>query len=703
MKELRDDDILEVKDPDTLSDDDIIEVSEPGFLDRAMAAYENPESSISGNIQKVIGQEIPVIDKAEDTFRGVAKGFSFAGIDELGGAAMTAVERGLGAVGIGPAAVDAKLRRERTTGSGVEESLADTYKGYQDAINKSLQESEERSPWLFKGGELAGNIASSVALGGALGLGKNAGKVKSIIDIAKDSGKARAALELLKRGGANYAKAAPALAVESALTSEADLVGKNARPLEVAKDVAGGLSFAGLVMGGGQLISDVAAPLAKARLDKVSDKISEIASESPLARQIKIAYDKYGKTAKVNPLSEEARKTGVTMLHGGTPLNILPEKQASDMVDKVLDSDKQFARLVGDTLEEAEKRNVLIDSNSVLSDATKKIDDLKLQFPELIDSKSFNSIVDGVKSRIARSSTPSQVKATMQDITSQINRIKGYKNPTTEQEQALEILQFLRGGVDETLKKTIPEYARAANRLFSFRRSFIEQPIGGSYNPELHETWYSNLKKGDLKLTKSYEDLVRNSQDTSQGAVSSASRYSNFKKAAEEFEANELALMQTGQVPVKRIAPSVKDLFKNIDNYADENMMLDSVKRTQESQSAGSLLKKSLFLGAETGRGGVYQSAYMTGRVASSKPARYLADLGRTIYNAPAEQLQGLATKLENNVATASYGRALRAGLENGDKAKQNAALFTIMQNPKARALIEAEAANDETIEEQET
>ena len=65
--------------------------------------------------------------------------------------------------------------------------------------------------------------------------------------------------------------------------------------------------------------------------------------------------------------------------------------------------------------------------------------------------------------------------------------------------------------------------------------------------------------------------------------------------------------------------------------------------------------------------------------------------MGRNIYNAPTETLTGLAQKLENNNVTASLGRALREGLQSGDAQKRNAALFTIMQNPKARVLVDEE------------
>ena len=103
---------------------------------------------------------------------------------------------------------------------------------------------------------------------------------------------------------------------------------------------------------------------------------------------------------------------------------------------------------------------------------------------------------------------------------------------------------------------------------------------------------------------------------------------------------------------------------------------------------------------AQTGRGAVLTTSYLAGRATSSKPAQKLANMGRALYSAPAETLNGLAQKLEANPALSMYGKALREGLQNGDSAKKNAALFTIMQNPNARALVEAETG-DETMDEE--
>jgi hypothetical protein len=78
------------------------------------------------------------------------------------------------------------------------------------------------------------------------------------------------------------------------------------------------------------------------------------------------------------------------------------------------------------------------------------------------------------------------------------------------------------------------------------------------------------------------------------------------------------------------------------------------------------------------------------------KPIASPVKLTQKVYNAGEDELRGLAQKMSEIPGLQSVGKSLMEGLENKDKAGVNAALFSIMQNPQARILINGEDLDSE-------
>lgn len=645
------------------------------------------------------GQELyqdvgaPIVEPIVDFGKGVAAGGAMNALDELGGLAGAAIETGLGKLGIGPAAVSADLAAQGF--QGAEESFLEKYRGYQQGIEQSLKEGEERSPALSTAGQLAGGVTSGIALGGLLGAGKAGQGLKSITDIARDSGKSKAALELLKRGGVNYAKAAPLIAAESALTSEAQLLGEGAQPEKVAADVAGGLAFGLPAVLGLQVASDVVAPRASKALNKIDDKLKEVVEETPLLRQMKIAYQKYGQQYQVNPKSEKAILEGIQSIEGGTPFSQLNIKRAQGITDKVLKADNELGKLVGSSLDDATAAGARVDAQDIMQNMMDEITVLTQEMPDLLKDKNFNAAMGKILKRNYIKATPREIKAAMDDISNTIERISASKYPSPELEQAPQFLKKVRRELDQRLKDTIPDYADAAERFFQFRRAYMEQPISGQYAPDLDELMYGDLRKAQKRLLTSYEDLVSRTTSDAQGAENTEAAFSKLAEATRKFDLEEMKRLQSGKI-TQSVMPGSKSFMQNIKDLADDAAVRRSTRKTQESQGGLPIITKDVAGFAQTGRGAGLTAAYLAGRATQTGIAKNTAKLGRAIYNAPVETLQGLSTKLEANPATSMFGKALREGLQNGDAAKKNAALFTIMQNPNARALIEADDVEDE-------
>lgn len=675
--------------------------SPDAFDDAFEAAQPEPTGleKLQANAEEFVNKPSPLgpslketAQTIQDFSKGAAAGLTMNSADELGGGIGAALETGLSYIP-GTEAYKSKQIDEQLKQQGFsvpEESFLQKYRGYQQASEKSFQEAADRSPIAEALGQITGGVTSGVALGGALGLGGKAGKLKSITDIAKDEGKFKAAMELLKRGGTGYAKAAPAIALEAGLTSKEQLLGPEARPEELGKDVLGGLAFGLPAALGMQGIQDVVVPAATEKAGRISSKLGEVLEESPLARQTKIAFKKYGQELGVSPRSEKAILEGVSQLEGGTPFSQINTKRATDISNKVLKADAELGKLVGNSLDEATARGAKVDAQDIMSSLFDDIKNAAEEMPGLVEDKNFNAAMQKILKRNYIKASPREIKAAIDDISTTIDRIGGMKYPGPELEQAPLLLKRIRNELDQRLKDTVPEYRDAAERFYNFRRAYLEQPIAGGKNPEIEEIMYGDLRKKQSKLINAYEDLVARTTADSQSNEATEAAFSKLREATKGFEQQELARLKEGKIK-SQVMPGADQFTQEIKNMADDAAVRRMTRKTQESQGGIPTGVKDITGIAQTGRGAILTGAYLAGKASKAAPAQKVAKMGRAIYNAPAETLNGLATKLEQNPALKLFGQALRQGLENGDSAKRNAALFTIMQNPNARAVWEAE------------
>lgn len=680
------------KAPDAAFDDEFEKAEPaPSMIDR-IASKVSPAIEAGTEFAGDLGQS------GVDFARGAASGLTMGGIDELGGLIGAGAEKALsfipGTEAHRSAQIDEQLKSQGF--KTPEEDLLDKYRSYQQGIEQTMKESRERSPGLTLAGEVGGGITSGVALGGLFGLGKATQGAKTISDIARDEGKAKAAMELLKRGGKAYATAAPLIAAESALTSEEQLIGPEANPMGVAADVGGGLAFGVPAIFGMQAISDVAAPKAAELAAQAKQKISDIAEDSPLLRQMGIAYGKYGQELKVNPKSEKAILEGVEGVEGGTPFSLLDTKRAQEITQDVLNLDQQLGKHVGDSIDLS--KGIRVDASDILNDTYKKIVNLSQEMPSLAQDENFAKTMGKIFSRDYTNASPRDIKNAIDDITNTIDRVDSYKYPSPELEEAPRLLRDLRRQLDQRLKDKVPAYKEAAERFSQFRSAYMEQPIAGRFDPEIDDIFYGNLKKGEKKLTESFEDMVKRTTADAQSGENTEARFSKFAQATKQFQEQELARQAAGKIEAP-ITQDPSELLSKIKNYADDAAVRRTTRKTQETQAGGAAAFKNILGLGDTGRGAALSTAYYAGRATQLAPVKGVVKVGKAIYNAPAQTLSNLAAKLEGTPGLESFGVALRKGLENGDSAKKNAALFTIMQNPNARLLISHEDVEHENGE----
>lgn len=628
----------------------------------------------------------PALETAQDFSTGVAKGMTMGALDEIGGVIGAGMETGLDALGLGPGSVDEDLRAQGFTVP--EDSFTDKYRMYQQASQQAQDEAAERSPVAETLGQIGGGVTSGILTGGLLGVGKAAQGAKTLAEIAKDSGKAKAAMELLKRGGTSYLKAAPALAVESALTSKENLVGPDANPEGVAADVIGGQLFGLPAIIGLEGVSQAVMPSVSGKVGAVKQKVADAFADegNPRLRQMAKAYQEYGKDLGIHPRSHGADIAGEKFA-------LRDQKAASQVLNVVDTADSKLGKAVSDSIEQATARGAMVDVGPDIQQAADRIMQLSQQLPDLGSTRKSAMAMDKILNGQPQL-TPTEVKNLIDDLDAAIGTFKSATNKDAAAVGTLNELIKYRKSVSQTFKDSVPEYRDAAQRFESFRE-VLEQLISGDRPADVTQTFYGNLRNQDQKVYDRLIDMVQNVQRPAQSSQSSRTAFTNFMDSLENFQSQELSRGSD------QVLPSAESIRKYLLNASDDSVLRGSVRATTESRSVVPDLKEAIIGKAPT------SGAYLAGRAMKSvekiaqKPlVTKTAAMTKAVYKAPAQAISNLASKLETSGQFQNLGKALRESVENGDTAKKNAALFTIMQNPNARAFISAEDFPDVEREE---
>jgi hypothetical protein len=556
----------------------------------------------------------------------------------------------------GEADVNEQLRQQGFQVEQPETTYEDELKRARSAFKKA----EKESPWLYGGGNFLGSLPSGQALGGALNLATKGTKLAQLAQASKAGRIAKSATE-----------AGLGVGLEALGQSE----GKT--PSEVLSDVAAGGAIGAVIGGAGQAATDVAIPLAKKALAPVGEFAKDIYEDTPFLRQLSSAFEKYGMEYGVSPRSERAIQSGIEGVEGGTPFSQLNLKRTGEIVDEL----EKTRNLLGENVNKsiADNIDLKLNMNDAVVNFGKSFDEIALSLPSLKKDEKVKDILSILSNRNYSSLNPKEVKSVMKQVSDIIDRNNKSKYGSMELDELTKLLESFRKDLDVNLKNSIPEYAKAANDYSKFMQSVYEQPIMGKYPVELGDLFYSNLKDPELKLTKAYESLIEGTGKLSSKDVQTS--FSNLQKALKQLE--------TEGVPINFES---KGFLKKLKEYADDAALRESVVQTQESQAGG---KKALGLLSGLGETGKAWS-YLGAQKAGTWVGRPVKKLSSRIYQAPREQLSRLADRLSGVGPLSALGQALKEGVETNDSFKRNAALFSILQNPSAKLLIDSEDEMEE-------
>lgn len=243
---------------------------------------------------------------------------------------------------------------------------------------------------------------------------------------------------------------------------------------------------------------------------------------------------------------------------------------------------------------------------------------------------------------------------------------------------AKEIASQIKNTIKTKLSEAVPEFAQASQTYDLYNQYLPETIIAKGESPGMAQVRMSGLSKPQLKLKQSTESLIT---ELNKPGISS-------KEAKQTFDrlSNSLDTLQT----IDKAAASAAEvngtpytsIFSRLGLNKDEilNFLQSKSKRANayDTYMGGDSLSLNT---PKTLSGAAVSLAGKTGVAAGN--------IGGQIYNASKEVLNSLGQKLVGNAETRNLGQALIDAVTNGDNIKRNAAIFAIMQSPKAKNLID--------------
>lgn len=598
-------------------------------------------SELPKQAMETISGLIPSKETAEDTAFGAVQGATLGFADEAEG-------------GI-------RAGADVLTGGKNLQDFPELYRQYQKAAEKQYDDAKTRSPNAFLAGELGGGLLTGVATAGG-GLAAGAGRV-GLREALKAGGKMAAAKELA-------ARAVPGLATGAVAgfgTSKHTLDTPEERE-KLGADVIGSSAMGGALSAGVPTLVEGLGEAGK----KLGSKAASYIEDSPFLRQIGKSY---GMGRAGNAVSE-----------GESAINAAARQQTADIseiANKFHGAQEQLGKEIGTVVNDATRQGVKV---KVLPEIGQASQDLRQAISNnklIFGTKETSQVIDQLRKLGNGELTPNEARTLKQNLFQMMGDIDDPAIKNT-------VGRFSEG-VDKALNQSVDGLEALNKKYSSFLSSGPEVLLAKGQPTDIVKKFMSSLSDPRAKVAESVQEML--SSLTAPGTSKSVSRrtYTELLDRLNQFDQQNPGLLQ------KLGMGTPEEFGKNLLDKADRFAIQRQALGYEPHGSPVSSVERGLFGLANTGRGAVISGANLAGRgvkkLADSGPARF----SRNLYNASNDELTTVADQLEKSGIPGmdSLGGALRKGLENKNQASRNAALFTILQDPKARLLISPEEVGE--------
>ena len=400
-------------------------------------------------------------------------------------------------------------------------------------------------------------------------------------------------------------------------------------------DIKTGGELGGLVGGGLAALG--------AGVVKGAQAAEPLVRDIPYLRQLVVAT-KTGNTA----IGDEAR----TALVNG-------EKQtAQDLTANVVNGDKILGQNIEDVVKKATNDGITIELDNYTANEMKKY---LMDNRGRLSPKSFKSLMNQVSdfelNNTKEGISPIDIntfKKEFQQATS------GFSNT-----DSIDMKNAILDGINTTLD-SIPGY-KQANELFHDYRNSLAEPLlnEGSNNPK----YLSDMANWPEALSNKFQDMFQKlgfSKESANDYLQSLSKVKNNLEAFSEKYPGEL----------EKLGLDPDQLVKTIKSQAD----VSGVRIRQTGEVAGNdILSKAA---------GVVTGAPMSGAALVGRATRGGARLINRFNTASPEELQAAGQRLVNDPDLKFLGDSLLKSIQTNNNFLKNAAIFKILQNPRAREIL---------------
>jgi len=629
---------------------------------------------------------VPIKETAEDFGKGAVQGGTLGFAEELGAGEQALLDKLMATghniapsmISESPTQVSARLASQGITGDVGPTDTTDLYRQAQTEEEQRYKQSEERSPVASFMGNLVGGIPIMTATGG---LG-TAGKVtKAIPALGKN---------LLGKITAGAIESIPAGAVIGAGMSKGRLIDATPEEQEqLATETVGGAIMAPLISSAFHLAtSGVKEPIQNA--------FSKYIKERPAIRQLELAR-KAGQEGQGFTTESEIAKLTTDVL-----------ASTDETVNRIMQADKKLGQDVGKSISDATEAGKTIVISDDVMNAAKQADEAVSRNSALSDDPVINETFLSLKDTMKKGQQlkPDELRTVRDNMDDVLDRLEG--DTSTLANATRKIVSNFRNKIVTKLKDEIPAYREASERFDEFRKMIPETIISRGFKPEVTRYRVGSMKNPTLKLTQATNNMIGGATRTGSATETAQNTFNILKNNVNKLDKSEV--LRKAEAAAK--GESFQDIFELMGYDTKQNMIDTITKKADEASMKRHLLGFDPQAGFSQNIGSVLVTGRPkpTGRAATTVAANYLGqgqraasniakspiNLAKKLYtNVDENYYRRMAEKLKIDPSTGSIGQALENALSKNDSNLKNAAIFTALQNPKARQILQEEDTNE--------
>jgi hypothetical protein len=631
---------------------------------------------------------------------GVTHGATLGGADEMGGLLTAIADKTWSKAhdwGItdqeSPTQVAKRLRAEGIVGDVGPESFSEMYREGQQETKRSFDEAQERSPYLYGGGTIAGSLATGLGTGTALTkAGVSLGSKVALKEAAKQGGKALTK-EVGKRAGKAALIAAPEGAIAGALGSEEGKL-VDATPEEKQKllaDTLSGTLTASTLAGGISAASDLIPLGVKAGKESLTEMYEKFKADSPTLRQASIARE-YGNKG-IN-IGSEKQTLGTGSGEPGDALIRTETDAATDMVNKMIGVERILGEEMTSAIDDAVKAGTVVSIKGDLAEASKHITDYYQSNPIMMKNPKVNAILAKIMRTTQTGGSFRTPALTRTDISAEeaktlINEMDNLASKLKRSSNSVErelgdVAVQMRQNINSSLGDAVPRYKQAAARYTKFLNNTTDNFLRGTTPDEFSDVWFNKVKNNQATLHRKVKNVVAGATRPSASGAEAQEVFSNVKTGFNKLNSSD---------EFADVMPKLGNFVDDLQHSADKSSMLQLGRHVDRTQG----LTTPTGMISSTGRGALMFGANKFGLIekpikkALKSPVTAPVNLGKKLYNLTNDGYVQLAEKLNVDPKMSSLGKALQEAIQSNDMARRNAVLFSIMQNPNARMYLSSE------------